>query len=163
MTAISLIAAMAKGRVIGHANTLPWRLPADLKHFKENTLGKPVLMGRLTYESIGKPLPGRRNIVITRDDSYRAEGCEVVDSIDAALAAVNDAEEVMVMGGALLYQQMLPRADRLYITYIDAEFEGDAWFPEWEAEAWEERSREAHTADEKNPYDYAFVVLERTA
>jgi len=161
MTTVSLIAAMGRGRVIGRANTLPWRLPADLKHFKENTLGKPVVMGRLTYESIGKPLPGRRNIVITRDQSYRAEGCEVVDSIEAALAAAEGAEEVMVMGGAMLYQQMLPSADRLYITYIDSDFEGDAWFPEWVESEWQEISREAHTADETNPHSYSFVVLER--
>jgi dihydrofolate reductase len=160
-TTLSLIAAMDRNRLIGNGNDLPWRLPADLQHFKRITLGKPVLMGRLTYESIGKPLPGRRNIVITRDEGYRAEGCEVVDSIDAALEAVSDAEEAMVIGGATLYKQMLPKAHRLYVTCIDAVFDGDTWFPEWKEAEWRELSRESHEADERNPHPYSFVRLER--
>lgn len=160
---LSLIAAMDRNHLIGNGNDLPWRLPADLQHFKRITLGKPVLMGRLTYESIGKPLPGRRNIVITRDAAYRAEGCEVVDSIDAALRTVSDVKEAMVIGGATLYTQMLPIADRLYVTYIDAAFDGDTWFPSWDEAEWREISRESHAPDERNAYPYRFVVLDRRA
>ena len=158
---LSLIAAMDRNRLIGNGNDLPWRLPADLQHFKRVTLGKPVIMGRLTHESIGKPLPGRRNIVITRDTDYRAAGCEVVTSIAAALAAVGDCEEAMVIGGATLYDQMLPHADRLYLTFVEAELEGDAWFPEWHDTEWREVSRADHESDERNPYAYRFSVLER--
>lgn len=161
MTTISLIAAMGRDRVIGRDNQLPWHLPADLQHFKRVTMGKPILMGRLTYESIGKPLPGRRNVVITRDTAFAAPGCEVVNSIEAALAAVADVEEVMVIGGASFYHQMLPQADRLYLTFIDADFDGDAWFPQWDAGEWREMEREEHAPDERNPHAYAFVVLER--
>lgn len=161
MTTISLIAAMGRDRVIGRDNQLPWHLPADLQHFKHVTMGKPILMGRLTYESIGKPLPGRRNVVITRDTAFAAPGCEVVNSIEAALAAVADVEEVMVIGGASFYHQMLPQADRLYLTFIDADFDGDAWFPQWDAGEWREMEREEHAPDERNPHAYAFVVLER--
>ncbi|KAA3629588.1 MAG: type 3 dihydrofolate reductase [Proteobacteria bacterium] len=163
MTTLSLIAAMSRGRVIGHDNQLPWHLPADLQHFKTITMGKPILMGRLTYESIGKPLPGRRNIVITRDAGYTAPGCEVVHSIESALAAVADVEEAMVIGGASFYAQLLPQADRLYLTFIDAEFQGDAWFPQWSASEWREVERDDHAPDERNPCPYAFVVLERIA
>jgi len=161
VTTISLIAAMGRDRVIGRDNQLPWHLPADLQHFKRVTMGKPILMGRLTYESIGKPLPGRRNVVITRDTAFAAPGCEVVNSIEAALAAVADVEEVMVIGGASFYHQMLPQADRLYLTFIDADFDGDAWFPQWDAGEWREMEREEHAPDERNPHAYAFVVLER--
>lgn len=161
MTTLSLIVAMGRGRVIGRDNQLPWHLPADLKHFKTVTMGKPIIMGRLTYESIGKPLPGRRNIVITRDAGYAAPGCEVVTSPEAALAAVADVEEALVIGGANLYRQMLPHADRLYFTFIDADFAGDAWFPQWNADEWRETAREAHRPDERNAFPYAFVVLER--
>lgn len=161
MTTISLIAAMGRDRVIGRDNQLPWHLPADLQHFKHVTMGKPILMGRLTYESIGKPLPGRRNVVITRDTAFAAPGCEVVNSIEAALAAVADVEEVMVIGGASFYHQMLPQADRLHLTFIDADFDGDAWFPQWDAGEWREMEREEHAPDERNPHAYAFVVLER--
>ncbi len=161
MTTLSIIVALGRGRVIGRDNQLPWHLPADLQHFKKVTLGKPVIMGRLTYESIGKPLPGRRNIVITRAAGYDAPGCEVVASPQAALEAVADADEAMVIGGANLYRQLLPDTDRLYLTFIDADFDGDAWFPEWSADEWRETAREAHLPDERNAYPYAFVVLER--
>ena len=162
MTKIALIAAMTDDRVIGIDNRLPWKLPADMKWFRRHTLGKPIVMGRKTFESFGgKPLPERLNIVITRDRDYRAEGAVVVHDIDEALAAAGDAEEVMIIGGASFYEQMLPRADRLYLTFVHADVEGDAWFPEFDRSQWREVYREDHEADEKNPYAYSFVILER--
>ncbi len=159
---LSLIAAMDRNRLIGKDNALPWRLPADLKHFKAMTLGKPVLMGRKTFESIGRPLPGRENIVITRNPGFAADGCKVVFSIEEALEYASHHEEVMVIGGANFYEQLLPRADRLYLTLIDHAFEGDAWFPQWPSEEWCEVSVEAHDPDENNRYPYRFVILERS-
>ena len=158
---VSLIAAMAENRVIGRDNQLPWRLSADLQHFKALTMGKPIIMGRKTYESIGRPLPGRTNIVITRDSAFQAEGCEVVHSIEQALAAARGFEEVMVIGGAELYRQMLDHADRLYLTLVRAEVEGDALFPEL-GQQWHEVERESRKADDKNQFDYDFVILERS-
>lgn len=158
---IALIVAMAENRVIGRNNQLPWRIPADLRHFKALTLGKPVIMGRKTYESIGRPLPGRDNIVITADSGYQAEGCQVVHSVEQALEAAGSCEEAMIIGGANLYRQTLENADRLYLTLVKAEPEGDTWFPEIELQQWREIERQAHTADESNEYDYDFVVLER--
>ena len=160
MAILSLVVAMARNGVIGRDNTLPWRLPADLRHFPAVTMGKPVVMGRKTFESIGRPLPGRSNIVVTRDPAYTAEGCVVVHSIEAALAAAGDAEEVMIIGGAEFYRQLLPRADRIYLTWIDAEFEGDTWFPELDPGRWHERSREDHVPDADNPHPYSFILLE---
>ena len=158
---IALIVAMAENRVIGRNNQLPWRIPADLRHFKALTLGKPVIMGRKTYESIGRPLPGRDKIVITADSGYQAEGCQVVHSVEQALEAAGSCEEAMIIGGANLYRQTLENADRLYLTLVKAEPEGDTWFPEIELQQWREIERQAHTADESNEYDYDFVVLER--
>ena len=158
---IALIAALDRNGLIGRDNDLPWRLPADLQHFKRMTMGKPILMGRLTWESLGRPLPGRHNIVLTRDPDYQAEGATVVDSTNAALAAAGEAEEAMVIGGAAFYGAMLPHAKRLYLTRIDAEFDGDAWFPEFNPSEWHETAREAHAPDERNAYPYAFVTLER--
>lgn len=158
---ISLIVALARNRVIGRDNQLPWRLSADLQHFKGLTMGKPIVMGRKTYESIGRPLPGRTNIVVTRDSSFSAAGCRVVHSIDEALVAAGGADEVMIMGGENLYSQLLPRADRLYLTEVQAEVSGDAWFPEFDQTQWQELERESHRADEKNEFDYDFVVLAR--
>ncbi len=152
---------MGRGRVIGINNTLPWRLPADLKHFKQITLGKPVLMGRKTYASIGRPLPDRINIIISSDRHYQVPGCSVVDSIDAALTAAAGHEEIMVIGGAALYQQLLPRADRLYLTLIDEDFNGDAWFPEINHAQWQELERIHHAPDAANPYHYSFLMLQR--
>ncbi len=126
---IAIVVAMAANRVIGRDNQLPWHLPADLKHFKQLTLGKPVVMGRKTYASIGRPLPERTNIVVTRDRDYEAPGCVVVHSLDEALAAAGEAAEVMVIGGAGIYRQVLPRTDTLYLTEVHAEFEGDTLFP----------------------------------
>ncbi len=158
---ITLIAAMANDRVIGINNTLPWDLPADMKHFREQTMGKPILMGRKTYDSIGRPLPGRHNIVVSRNVDLAIEGCSVVPSIDAALEAAGDVPEVMVMGGASFYEQLLPHADRLVLTLIDLEIEGDAWFPALEGDEWSEVAREEHEPDEKNRWPYTFIEFER--
>ena len=158
---ISLIWAMAENRVIGRDNRLPWHLSADLKHFKELTLGKPILMGRKTWESLPGLLPNRAHFVLTRDKSYQAAGCSVVHSIDDLLAAVNDSHEVMVMGGALLYQQMLPLAGRLYITLVHAKVDGDAYFPDFDSSLWLLMEREDHPADEKNDHAYSFLTLHR--
>jgi dihydrofolate reductase len=158
---ISLIAAMADNRVIGIRNTLPWHLPADFRHFKKTTLGKPVLMGRKTYDSIGKPLPGRMNIIVTQDKSFQAPGTVIVHSIEEALQAAGNTEEIMVIGGASFYAQLLPRADRLYLTLVHHNFEGDAWFPAYNPTEWREIGRIDHPADAENPYPYTFLTLER--
>ncbi|MEM9102405.1 MAG: type 3 dihydrofolate reductase [Pseudomonadota bacterium] len=158
---ISLIAAMSHQRIIGKDNQMPWHLPADLQHFKRVTLGKPVLMGRKTYESIGKALPGRKNIVITRDVSYQLDDAMVVHSVEDALAIVQQIEEVMIIGGAQIYQQTLHLAQKLYLTFIDCELEGDAVFPQWNEQVWSELSRTQHQKDEKNPFNYTFVELLR--
>ena len=159
---VSLIAAMAQNRVIGRDNQLPWRLPADLQHFKKITMGKPIVMGRKTWQSIGRPLPGRTNIVITRDANFQAEGCVVVHSIDGAIQAADGNDELMIIGGANLYEQTLGQAERLYLTRIKADVEGDAWFPQLEDNKWKQVECESFTADAKNEYDYEFVVYERT-
>ena len=158
---ISLIAAMAENRVIGRDNQLPWRLSADLKHFRKITTGKPIIMGRNTHDSIGRPLPDRLNIIISRDQQYQADGCVVVHSIDAALKAASEAEEVMIMGGAQLYEQMIERADRLYLTLVHAEIEGDVYFPDIDWEHWQEISAENFKSDDKNEFDYSFCVFDR--
>lgn len=160
---ISMIAAMAHDRVIGKDNQMPWHLPADLAHFKRVTLGKPVLMGRKTFESIGRPLPGRRNLVISRNPGYQAEGIEVVGSVEAALAllASSAVEELMVIGGGHLYAEMLPSADRLYLTQIDLAVEGDTRFPAFDDGQWQRIDCESHPADEKNPHPYRFETWQR--
>lgn len=157
---ISLIAAMDKNRVIGTDDgKLPWHLPADLKRFKSLTIGKPVIMGRKTFESIGRSLPERLNIVITRNKNYEAPGCAVVHSADEALAQTKDALEVMVIGGAEIFTQFFPRAGKMYLTLIDGVFSGSVYFPEWNSAEWREVSREAHEPDEKNRYGYTFLTL----
>lgn len=160
---ISMIAAMAHDRVIGKDNQMPWHLPADLAHFKRVTLGKPVLMGRKTFESIGRPLPGRRNLVISRNPDYQAEGIEVVGSVEAALAllAGSSVEELMVIGGGHLYAEMLPSADCLYLTRIDLAVEGDTRFPAFDEGDWSCIERESHQPDEKNPHPYCFETWQR--
>ncbi len=158
---ISIIAAMADNRVIGIDNQLPWNLPADMKWFRQQTMEKPVLMGRMTFDSIGRPLPKRRNIVVTRDASLTIEGCEVVSSIDAAMQLCADEIEVMIIGGASFYEQMLPRADRLYLTLVHADVEGDAWFPQIDFDQWREVERIDHQADEANAFACSFVILDR--
>lgn len=157
---VSVIAALARNRAIGIENRLPWRLPEDLAHFKALTLSHPILMGRKTFESLGRPLPGRTNIVITRNSGYRRDGCLAADSIAAALALCRDADEVFFIGGAELYGQALPLADRLYLTEIQAEVEGDAWFPDYDRTQWREVSRDRRT-DEAAGLDYHFVVYDR--
>jgi dihydrofolate reductase len=161
MTRLSLIAAMTRNRVIGKDNGMPWHLPADLAHFKATTLNKPVLMGRRTFESIGRPLPGRHNVVLTRDPGFAAVGVDIAHDLDSAMALAQPAEEIMVIGGANLYRQCLPHAQRLYITWIDAELEGDAHFPSWDPDEWREIHRERHPADERNAYDLTFVTYDR--
>ena len=155
---ISLIAAMGKNRVIGKDNSLPWKLPEDMKRFKEITSGKPVIMGRKTFESIGRPLPNRLNIIITRDKNYKAEGCIVVHSINEALKAAEGNSEVMIIGGEQIFREFLPMANRMYLTLIDEDFEGDAYFPEYNKNEWKEVHRGEHKNDN---YKYAFVNLER--
>ena len=159
---ISLIVAASNNNVIGAQGKLPWRLSSDLKRFKALTLGKPIVMGRLTYESIGRPLPGRQNIVITRQAGYAADGCDVVQSIDAAIKAAGDAEEIMIIGGSHIYQEFLPRAERIYLTRVQADVEGDVFLPDLAADGWREITREEHAADESNDYDVVFFRLERS-
>ncbi len=159
---VSIIAAMGKQREIGYQNQLLWRLPNDMKFFRTTTMGKPILVGRKTYESFGgKPLPGRKNIVITKDTQYQAPGATVVHTVEDALAAAEPAEEIMVIGGASFYEQLLPKADRLYITYVDGEFTADSWFPAFDLSQWQVVQRELHEADEKNPYQHEFVIFDR--
>jgi dihydrofolate reductase len=156
---ISFVVAMDENRAIGKDNDLPWYLPNDLKHFKKTTMGKPIVMGRKTYESIGKPLPGRENIVVTRDHSYEAEGTTIVHAVDEVLQI--DAEEICVIGGSEIFKQLLPVADRLYITEIHHTFDADTYFPELNDNEWKEVSRTAGIVDEKNKYAHEFVVYEK--
>jgi dihydrofolate reductase len=158
---LSLIAAMDRNRLIGSKNQLPWHLPADLAHFKKITLSKPILMGRKTYESIGRPLPGRENIVLTRTKGLEIEGVTVVNSLEAAIEGLSDADEVMVIGGSTLYELALPKAQRLYLSYVDGEFEGDAWFPEIDESQWTISDSVTQQPDEKNSYGCRFVTYER--
>ena len=157
---ISIIAAIGKNNELGKGNTLLWSLPADMKHFKEITYLHPVVMGRKTYESIGRPLPNRRNIVISRDIKYKKEGVEVVQSLAEALDLFsNSDEEIFIIGGGELYKQTIEIADKLYITHIDASFpDADTFFPEIIPIVFLETSREEHKKDDKNPYDYAFAT-----
>jgi dihydrofolate reductase len=157
---IAVVAAVARNRVIGRGNRLPWHLPDDLRHFKRLTLGRPIVMGRRTWESLPGLLPDRTHIVVTRDPAYRAPGAQVVHSLDAALAAAGD-EEVFVVGGAELYALAVPRAVRLYLTLVDAEVEGDVFFPKIDPAQWREVTREPHAADERHAYPFAFVTMER--
>lgn len=164
---LAAIVAQAKNRVIGNQNRLPWHLPEDLKYFKSVTLGKPIIMGRKTFDSIGRPLPGRTNIVVTRDPNYRSEGVEVVHSLDQAiehaeqLVLINGGDEAMIIGGAELYTQALPRLDRLYLTQVHADVEGDAQFPAFDMGDWLELGRQDYQPSGCNPFAYSFVVLER--
>ena len=158
---LTIIVAMARNRVIGCNNALPWRLPADLQHFRRITLSKPVVMGRKTYESIGRPLPGRENIVVTTDRDYHATGCRVTHSIKDTLASLQETPEVMVIGGASLYRETLACARRIYLTLVHADITGDTWFPELDTCQWHQISREDFPADERNNYAYSFIHLER--
>ncbi|MCF6280613.1 MAG: dihydrofolate reductase [Candidatus Polarisedimenticolaceae bacterium] len=158
---ISLIAAVAENGVIGKDNRLPWRLPADLQHFKRLTMGKPIVMGRLTWESLPGLLPQRRHIVVTRNQSYRAEGAVVVHSLQAALEEAGSVDEIMIVGGGRFYAEALPLAQRIYLTRIQQTFDGDAYFPELNDD-WHVTAQQDHQADQKNRYDYTFLTLERT-
>ncbi|MCG8609763.1 MAG: dihydrofolate reductase [Pseudomonadales bacterium] len=163
----AIIAAMAENRTIGINNNLPWYLPEDLKYFKRVTLGKPIIMGRKTFESIGKPLPGRKNIVVTRNPEWQSPGVDAVQDLESAVsraesaAMIEGTEEVMIIGGDQIYHLALPKVDRLYLTLVHAEVQGDAWFPELDWGEWQEVSRESFSAEGANIYDYSFVVFDR--
>ena len=167
MVRLAAIVAAAENGVIGRNNALPWHLPGDLQYFKRVTMGKPIIMGRKTFESIGKPLPGRSNIVITRDAQFQADGVRAVNSLAAALrvaediALIDGVDEVVVIGGAEIYRESLSQASRLYLTQVHARVEGDAYMPEVEWSDWRETAREHFPAQGANPYDYSFVVFER--
>ncbi len=158
---ISAIVARSENNVIGVNNKLPWHLPADLKHFKQVTMGRPIIMGRKTYESIGRPLPGRKNIVITHDQEYQAPGCLVFNSIEDALEACEDNEEIFLIGGAQLFESMLPRIQTIYLTIVHADISGDVYFPELKKEEWHETQKQTFLPDENNLYSYSFITLLR--
>ena len=160
---LTLIVAVADNGVIGRQNELPWRLPEDLKRFKALTMGKPIVMGRKTFESIGKPLPGRTNIVITRQAGLSLPGCVLVDSVPAAVAAAGEVDEVMIIGGGDIYRQALSQANRVQLTEVHAAIDGDAYFPELNAQQWREVAREDYPADERHAHAYSFVTLERVS
>jgi dihydrofolate reductase len=160
---VNLIVAMAKNRVIGIDNKMPWHLPSDFAWFKRATMGHPVIMGRKTFESIGRPLPGRRNIVISRNSQWRADGCEVFASLNAAFESCESGNDVFVIGGATLYNEALNRADSIYLTEVDAVPHGDTFFPALDSAQWRERLREHRTADEKNAYAMDFLILDRVS
>ncbi|CAN5127393.1 dihydrofolate reductase [soil metagenome] len=157
---LSLVVAMDENRLIGADNRLPWHMPADLRHFRAVTMGHPLLMGRRTQESIGRPLPGRKNIVVTHQQGYRAEGCTVVHRMADACPAA-DGQELMVIGGAAVFEQVLPAAQRIYLTRIHHAFEGDTYFPAIDWREWRELRRDERSADPRNPYPYSFIDLER--
>ncbi len=158
---ISIIAAMDLNRLIGNKNQLPWHLPADFAHFKNVTMGKPIIMGRKTFESIGKPLPGRTNIVLSRNPELQFEGVTCINKFSDVIAVVPDATEVMIIGGSAIYEMLMPKINRMYLTYVDAEFEGDAWFPTFDESQWFEKESVTRAADEKNLYGCRFVTLEK--
>ncbi len=157
----SLVVAVARNGVIGRDNALPWRLPADLAHFKRVTMGHPVIMGRRTYESIGKALPGRHNIVVTRNSSYSAPGCTVVPSLEAAWEAAGEAEEACIIGGTSLFREALPDMDVVYLTEVEAEVPGDTYFPQFDRGGWREVELGRHPPDERHAYAQRFLRLER--
>jgi len=166
---LALIVAASENNVIGKNNQLPWYLPGDLKYFKAITMAKPVIMGRKTFESIGKPLPGRDNIVITRNADYQADGIKVVTSLEEAIelaesiTLINSGEEIMIIGGAQIYKQALAMADRVYLTRVHRHVEGDAFFPELETDQWQEVAREDIAAEEPNPFDFSYLVLDKVS
>lgn len=158
---VSIVVIAAENDAIGKDNQLLCRLPDDLKHFKAVTMGKPVVMGRKTYESVGKPLPGRLNIVMTRQNNLTIPGCVVVDTMESAMQAAGDAPEICMIGGAELYCQALPLTHRIYLTRIHASLEGDVFFPHLSMSEWRETHREAHAADDRHAYPFTFITLER--
>ncbi len=156
---VAIVAAVARNGVIGNANTLPWHLPADLRHFRELTWGKPIVMGRKTAESLGKALPGRENIVISRQQDLQFSGMDVVGGLDEALAGRQG--EIMIIGGAEIYRQAIPRASLMFLTLIDADIQGDTVFPEYVRGDWKETASDSHPADQTNPFPYQFLTLSR--
>lgn len=158
---VSIVVAAAQNNVIGRGNDLPWRLPDDLKRFKAVTLGKPIIMGRKTYVSIGRPLPQRPNIVISRQPGFEAPGCIVVPSIDAAFAAAGNAAEAMVIGGAEIFAQVMARTDRIYLTRVHANIDGDTYFPAIVSDDWIELESEYHPADDRHAFPFTFLQLRR--
>lgn len=158
---LSLVVAMDRNRVIGYQGRLPWHLPNDLKWFKRCTVGKPMVMGRRTWESIGRALPDRQNIVVTRQENYDAPGADVVRSFEMAMTVAGDAPEITVIGGGMLFADTVSLADRIYLTVVDAECEGDTWFPCIDTGEWNETFRESHAADERNPLAHTFLIWER--
>jgi dihydrofolate reductase len=157
---VSIVVAISQNHAIGKDNKLLWHLPKDLKHFKEITTGGTVIMGRKTYDSVGRPLPNRRNIIVTRQQ-VEITGCEVVNSVEAALDLCRDEAEVFIVGGAEIYKLAMPLTDRIYLTIVHADFEADTYFPEIKADTWKETARQDHEADEKNPLPFSFITLER--
>ena len=160
---LSIIVAMAKNRVIGVDGSLPWHLSSDLKNFKQITMGKPIVMGRKTYESIGRPLPGRENIILTRDKAYQQPGCNVLHDVNSLLEHCKDQEEVMITGGSEIYQLLFDRTTRIYLTEVDVNVDGDTFFPDYNPVCWQETSRTEHVASAGNDHDFSFVVLDRIA
>jgi dihydrofolate reductase len=160
---IALMAAVGENMVIGKDGDLPWHLPSDLRYFKRMTLGKPVIMGRKTLESLGKPLPGRKNIILTRQEDFFFEGTEIATSLDEALMRAGDAEEIVILGGGKVYTELLPQADRLYLTVVHADFDGDTYFPAFDIDEWAVVEQDSREADEHNAHAHTFFVLERRA
>jgi dihydrofolate reductase len=159
---LSIIAAMDQNQLIGKQGKIPWKLPADLKYFKKTTMGAPIIMGRKTFESIGSPLPGRRNIILTRNRDYAAEGCEIVHSKEEILDEfLEKNEEVFIIGGAEIYKQFLAYCDKLYLTIIEDQFSGDTYFPEIDWEKWDKISEIKGTTDSNNPYSYSYHIYQR--
>ncbi|HIP94094.1 MAG TPA: type 3 dihydrofolate reductase [Leucothrix sp.] len=160
---LSMIAALGKNRVIGNNNKMPWHLPADLQFFKKTTMGSPIIMGRKTYDSIGRPLPGRLNIVLSRNENLLIDGCTVVNSLEEAFVAVapQNPDEIFITGGAYLYNKFIEDADRLYLTLIDEKFSGDTFFPDYTQYDWKQIEKNNHSADDENPHAYSFITLDR--
>ena len=159
---VSIIVAASANNVIGVDGDLPWHLPEDLQRFKQTTMGKPMIMGRLTYASIGRALPGRRSIVLTRQSNFSADGCEIASSPEEAIGMAGDVEEVMVIGGGKVYEQMLPMTDRIYFTRVQTEIEGDTFFPDFDESMWRTSGIEEFPAGEGRPVGFSFSILERT-
>jgi len=159
---LSLCVAMDKNQLIGKNNTLPWHLPADLKHFRAITMGKPIIMGRKTYDSIGRPLPGRLNVVLTGNQELMLAGCQVLHHLEDVLAFSKQYEESVVIGGATVYAMLLPMVQRMYVTWVDAQCDGDTYFPDYVPKQWQEIERQDFSADANNAYPYSFTVLERS-
>jgi dihydrofolate reductase len=161
LSRIAFVVARDRRGVIGKGGRLPWRLPDDMRHVRELTVGKPLIMGRRTFDSIGRPLPDRVNIVLTRDPAFRCDGCLVARTTDEALALAGDVPEVIVFGGAGVFKDFLPRADRIYMTEVDTEVDGDTYFPPLDPKEWREVNRQTHAADGRHPFAFTFVTLER--